>query len=109
MPNTKPFALIRCRYLLITFIPFYEDELGEIWLERAWHQDFVQHTEYLLNLTLLAPKRKYHADISDLVPFKPVGDGKVRFVALKSQDSKLLALKNLAHTILTLAREIKRA
>jgi glycosyltransferase involved in cell wall biosynthesis len=107
--TTKPFALIRSRYLLLMFIPFYEDELGEIWLERAWHQDFVRHTEYLLNLTLLAPKRKYRADIPDLVPFKPVGDGKVRFVALKSQDSKLLALKNLPHTILTLAREIKRA
>lgn len=109
MSDRNVFAEIRCRYLLISFIPYYEDAQGRVWLDRAWHHDLVQHMEYLFDLTLVAPKRSYRSDIADLVLFECRQMREVRFIGMRSQDSTLLAIKNLPSTILLLAQEIKRA
>ena len=46
-PISKP-------YLLVTFLPFHVDNAGEVWLDRLWHKDLVEHTVYIKNLLLLA-------------------------------------------------------
>jgi glycosyltransferase involved in cell wall biosynthesis len=52
--QSKP---IKDRYLLLAKHPYYVDRTGGIWLERLWHQDFMLHTLYLHQLTLIAPRK----------------------------------------------------
>ena len=62
MPSStdgKP-SSIEQRYLLLTFIPYYVDRDGSVWLERLWHRDFVEHMRYLPRLTMAAPKYARH-------------------------------------------------
>src|SRR5271170_6094042 len=49
------FAILKRPYLLVILIPVYRDETGTLWLERAWHQDLIQHLHYITDLRLCAP------------------------------------------------------
>lgn len=108
-PAASAFTPVEAPYLLLTFIPYYVDDAGTIWLGLSWHRDFVRHLEYVRNLTLVAPRLPYQSDISDLVPFEPPAEAEVRFAALPAQTSALAALIALPRTISTLWREIGRA
>lgn len=56
------FAQIDAPYLLVTFIPCYLDDEGEIWLDRAWYLDVVEHTTYIKNLVLCAPRLSWYSN-----------------------------------------------
>jgi len=103
------FSIIHARYLLVTFIPFYTDNNGDIWLAADWHRDVQRHIEYLQKLTIVAPRRAYAADIPNLLRLEVPVATELQFVALKSQDSLRQALCNLGHTVRTIDHEIRRA
>lgn len=96
---------IRARYLLVTFIPSYLDDEGALWLDRLWHQDFVEHLRYLKRVTLAAPVLARRDGPTDLVRVEPPPDAKVSIVALPAMGSTREAV---AHTP-ALARALWRA
>jgi glycosyltransferase involved in cell wall biosynthesis len=102
------FSILRCPYLLVTFIPLYQDEAGALWLERLWHHDLVKHLHYLKNIILCAPVLLKDGQ-ADLVRFDPPGEGRFRMVQLPPQLSKLGALRALPRTVFALWRAIGEA
>ena len=74
-PISKP-------YLLITFLPFHVDNAGEVWLDHClWHKDLVEHTVYIKNLLLLAPKHPI-LDFSDPVKMSIDEAKRIKFIGL---------------------------
>ncbi len=107
--DSLEFAIIQKRYLLITFIPYFVDDAGEVWLTEGWHRDLQRHTEYLRDLNVVAPRFEYHCDNKDLKRLERPVVGGVSFVALKAQNSLKQAILSLPHTIVTIWREVKMA
>lgn len=86
------------RYLLLTLVPYYEDEAGEIWLERLWHRDFVEHLRYLRHVTLAAPR--YAKDEgSDLVKVDVPPGVDVTRVALPKMESTAEAVARMPEVV----------
>lgn len=109
MSMHNSYCQISSPYLLLTFIPFYRDVNGNVWLDKLWCQDFIGHTKYLQDLTLLAPEIPFSHAVPDLEPVSTHSTGSVRFVSLKPQTSMLRALLSLPHSVRTLWMEIRRA
>lgn len=109
MSGDKPIRRIEAPYVLITSIPYFVDGDGDVWLDRAWHRDFIAHTEYLGDLTLVAPERNYCPESFDLVRIEDPPRSNLRFIGLKPQDSLWMSVAAMGHTTRTLWREIDRA
>lgn len=109
MTDPAGFAQIDAPYLLLTFIPFYVDEADRVWLDRSWLRDFERHSEYIRQLTLVAPRHPYRPDIADLVPVGERAMAATRFVGLKPQTSLRAAMSSLPNTVATLWREVRRS
>lgn len=99
------FALLERPYLMVTFIPYYQDESGGVWLNQSWHHDLVEHLSYLRDFTLCAPRLPKTAD-PDLVRFDAPRGARLRIVPLPPQTSALRALWGLPRTAATLWRTI---
>lgn len=84
VPSLPP---IRARYLLVTFIPAYVDASGAIWLDRLWHQDFVEHLRYLKRLVLAAPVYARPHGPRDLVRVDVPSDATLGLVELPHMES----------------------
>jgi glycosyltransferase involved in cell wall biosynthesis len=108
LAGSDDFAILRRPYLLVILIPIYRDEMGALWLERAWHQDLIQHLSYLADLRLCAPVLP-KGDQPDLVRIDLPPEGRLRVVPLPAQLSKLGALRALPRTVFTLWRAIGEA
>jgi len=54
--ETETLKRINKRYLLLTFLPYYEDKEGRLWLDSLWCRDFEEHLRYLSRPILAAPK-----------------------------------------------------
>jgi glycosyltransferase involved in cell wall biosynthesis len=109
MTDNTEFAQIDAPYMVLTLIPFYVDNSDKVWLDRLWLRDFERHSEYIQQLTLVAPRHEYRHDIPDLVC---VGDRvllSTRFIGLKPQHSLRAAVLSLPHTTRTLWREVQRS
>ena len=106
--DSPNFSNIHARYLLVTFIPFYIDNSGSLWLAADWHRDLLRHTEYLKRLTVVAPQLPFTADIPKLLRLSDSIESELKFVALRSQDSLLKAISSLGHTIKTMDHEMRR-
>ena len=99
------FTLLERPYLMVTFIPYYEDESGEVWLKQSWHHDLVEHLSYLRDFTLCAPRLPKTAD-PELVHFDVPLGSRLRIVPLPPQTSAFHALLGLPRTTATLWRTI---
>jgi glycosyltransferase involved in cell wall biosynthesis len=90
-PISKP-------YLLVTLQPFHVDSAGDMWLDRLWHKDLIEHLVYIQNLSLLAPK---HAtlDFSDPVRMSSNEAKRIKFIAIPNANSLGEAVKVLPRTI----------
>lgn len=106
MTTGAGFKEITLPYVLMTFIPFFEDEYGAVWLEGAWHRDFMRHLDYLKHLTLLAPRKVMAEAPSSCLRVPDDVAKRVRFVGLPSQDSAREALLNAPRTALVIWREL---
>lgn len=96
------------RYLLLVQLPWYQDERGDVWLDRLWHRDFVAHLRYLAHLTVAAP-RDTKRDQPGLVRVDVPDGVRLEFVALPRVESTRAALLALPRTLATLWRAIGRA
>ena len=108
LAGRNDFAILRRPYLLVILIPVYRDETGALWLERAWHQDLVQHLSYLADLRLCAPVLP-KGDQPDLVRIDPSDEARLHLLPLPAQLSKLGALRALPRTVSTLWRAVGEA
>ena len=86
-------------YLLVTFLPYHVDGDGEVWIDRLWRKDLVEHLVYVKNLTLLAPKH-LDLDFRDAVKITRDQAKRIKFVALPKAISLSGALRALPKTIL---------
>ncbi len=86
---------VDARYLLLTFVPYYVDRDGAVWLERLWHRDFVAHFRYLPRLILAAPVRAKAEGPSDLVKVDVPEGASLQLVPLPKADSTLEGLRTL--------------
>lgn len=96
------------RYMLLTFIPYFVDSDGSIWLDQLWHHDFREHMTYLRRLTLAAP-RETKGSQQGLCKVEIPPGCEVSFAPLPLQSSFKIALINLPATTIAIARAIKRA
>lgn len=104
--SVEDFAILEQPYLLVTFIPYYQDERNDLWLERSWHHDLIAHWTYLKNFTVCAPCLRKGQE-PNLVRVEPPPGA--RFIALPPQTSKLRALLASPRTGLTLWHAIREA
>ncbi len=103
------FSIVTSRYLLLTFIPYFVDRSGGVWLEVTWHRDLVRHTVYLKQLTLFAPREEWRSDVPNLVRIDDAVAARIRFAALPSQSTALIALLNIPRTVWVMTREILKS
>jgi len=106
--NAEGFTLVDCNYTLVTPVPCFVDERGEVWLERSWHHDFIEHLTYLRRLVLCAPRLPRGSE-PDLVHFTSPAGTQVSFAFLPPQTSYLGALLRIPLTVLALWRAIDGA
>jgi len=109
MPQTpNAFATLERPYLLVTHIPYYEDQRGDVWLTRLWHHDLVGHLSYLKDFIVCAPRltKGSEADQPDLVHLDVPNGVRVRFVQLPPQATMLKALRFMPRTILAVWRAV---
>lgn len=95
-PATDP-ALppLEQRYLLLTFIPYYVDARGGVWLDRLWHHDFVEHLRYLSDVVLAAPSYPRREGPDDLVRLEAPDGVTLSFVPLPHLETTPQAVRNL--------------
>lgn len=92
-------AAIQRPYLMVMYIPYFEDDQGHVHLERLWHRDFLRHLLYLKELTLIAPRRHIaEAQGVDLVRLDVPAGCAVRFRELPRQESRVRALLEVVNT-----------
>jgi glycosyltransferase involved in cell wall biosynthesis len=106
--KAEAFDIIRRPYVLVTPISTYVDDAGGVWLERSWHRDLVAHLEYLVDLTLCAPRLPKGSE-PDLVRLDLLHGSRLRFVHLPTQTSWLGALLHFPRTLVAIWRAIGRA
>ncbi|MEM7365550.1 MAG: glycosyltransferase [Pseudomonadota bacterium] len=96
--------------MLLTFIPYFVDEEGSIWLDRLWQHDLQAHFEYLHNLVLAAPRGQWptSATTRDLVKLVVPSHATLSTVQLPPQSSTLQSLLRLPQTAWRLWRAIGR-
>lgn len=80
-----------------------------MWLDRSRLRDFERHSEYIRQLSLVAPRHPYRPDITDLVPVGERALAATLFVGVKPQTSLHAALISLPSTVATLWREVRRS
>lgn len=102
-PNGIP-VTVEGRYLLLTAIPAYVDGTdGSVWLERRWHRDLTEHTSYIRDLTVCAPRQprecRHREDLVRIVPQPP---HRLSFRFLPAQTSYGRAALSLPRTIKTI-------
>jgi glycosyltransferase involved in cell wall biosynthesis len=97
-------------YLLLMPIPYFEDDDGNVWLERLWHRDFVRHLQYLKHLTMVALRLHIsEAREIDLVKVEIPSDCTLRFRPLPPQGTRLTMFRNMPRTARTLWSAIGEA
>ena len=90
-------------------IAFFEDINGDIWLDRLWHHDLMAHTNYISDLTVLAPRiPKSYATDPDLVKVQFPTATSLRFNALPYSHSLLSALLQTPITAMTILASVRR-
>jgi glycosyltransferase involved in cell wall biosynthesis len=95
-------------YLLVSFLPYYEDRDGAVWLEQAWHHDVVEHLAYLKSFTLCAP-RLPKRDQPGLVRVDAPPGVRFRVAPLPPQTSAARALRALPRTAAAVWRAVGEA
>ena len=100
---------ISAPYLLITSIPSYVDDDGNIWLDGLWHRDLQEHLNYLRNFTLLSPIQKLENADSDLMILSPPPETAFRYAPIDSPGTFFRALIGLPKLFNTLWAEISHA
>jgi glycosyltransferase involved in cell wall biosynthesis len=103
LPDRGP---ITARYLMLTFIPYYRDARGDVWLGRLWHRDFVEHLRYLKNITLAAPEQSLAEEPRDVVKVELPPDVALRLAPLPPMRSTAEALARLPALTMVLWRAI---
>lgn len=105
---SSDFALLNRPYLLVSFLPYYEDAAGAVWLDPSWHHDLIEHLSYLKDLTLCAPRLRKGAE-PNLVRFEPPPESRMSIVPLPPQTSLSRAVRALPKTVGTLWRAVGNA
>ena len=108
-PDLKAFASITHPYLLVSNIPYFEDDRGRPHFDKGWHQDLVRHLAYLHNFTLAAPLHPMPQDTKHLVPLDEFFTSRLKLTPLRSQASRVRALLDLPSTCWRLWRAIGKA
>jgi glycosyltransferase involved in cell wall biosynthesis len=107
--SEEQFAILECRYLSVTSIPYFVDEAGRILLDDAWHHDLVQHLAYLPRFILAAPCRPAPAQRLHLLPLADDLRAKIEVVPLPAPASRVSALVTLPATAARVWRAVGRA
>jgi glycosyltransferase involved in cell wall biosynthesis len=106
---SDPFTVLPRPYLIVTNIPYFVDESDVVLLDRAWHHDLVQHTAYLPDLTVVAPRAALPAPGEDLVPLGQRDQTRPRLVSFARAHSRLQALYTLMPTLRTVWTAVRKA
>ena len=93
-------------YLLCTFLPYYLDPEGNVWLDRLWHRDLTEHLIYLKNLKVAAPCYKKKIDQPDLVQVEHQADCQPEFLPLPRMESLVSAILRLPKACFVLWKAI---
>lgn len=107
-PATDDFAILTKPYLLVTHIPYYQEENGAVWLEQSWHHDLIAHFSYLKNLLLCAPRLSKVEDL-DLVRLDVPKTVRLRLVPMPPHTSGLRTLAMLPLAIIALWKAVGEA
>ncbi len=107
-PSTDDFAILTKPYLLVTHIPYYQEENGAVWLEQSWHHDLIEHFSYLKNFLLCAPRRPKVENL-DLVRLDVPKTVRMRLFPLPPNTSRILALLMLPLALITLWKAVGEA
>lgn len=95
---TAAFASIDRPYLLVTNIPFYTDDAGEVYLDKLWYRDLIRHTAYITGLMQASPASRKPPP-GDWVRVEEPYRSAIRFVPLPPQPSFGGALLALPRTL----------
>ena len=87
-------APVSAKFLMVVPIHFYEDEAGQVWLDESWHRDFVEHLNYMSDVTLASPCLP-KGDQKGLRKVECPAGSRVRYVALPPMQSTLRAALSL--------------
>lgn len=99
--STAPSVAVEHAYLLVVNIPHFVDQSGDIHLERAWHQDLLEHVSYLPRLRVASPRRKISAAHGeDLVPFSGPVETFIALPPMSSLGNGMLALPTTIYALL---------
>jgi glycosyltransferase involved in cell wall biosynthesis len=104
IPVTPP--RVSHRYLLLTFIPYYVDEQGALWLTRLWHRDFLEHMRYLRRIALAAPAHGLPREGEDLVKVAVPEGVELTLVPLPRMESTREAIAKMPEVARILWRAI---
>ena len=105
--STASSVALERAYLLVVNIPHFVDRSGGIHLERAWHQDLLEHVGYLPSLRVASPRRHISdAHGEDLVPF--TGPAEI-FIALPPMSSLSNGVLTLPTTTCALLKAVGQA
>jgi glycosyltransferase involved in cell wall biosynthesis len=107
-PATDDFAILTKPYLLVTHIPYYQEENGAVWLEQSWHHDLVEHFSYLKNFLLCAPRLPKAGNL-DLVRLDVPKTVRLRLVPLPPNTSRLRAVGMLPLALIALWKAVGEA
>lgn len=99
-----PSTTLDRRYLLVMPIPYFVDDVGDVWVDRLWKHDLDRHLAYLPQLTLTAPCAR-RTDQPDLVRFE-VPDG-MKLLPLPYTETMGRALALLPWTAVLLYRAVR--
>ena len=109
MGGLQTFSVVTKPYLFIINTPYFVNSKNEVFIERTWYHDLIQHLRYLPNFTLAAPRRPMPADVSMLVPIDERTLAQLKLVALPSQAPHVRALVQLLPTFSRIWRAVGQA
>lgn len=108
MVSAEPHEHIDAPYLLVTFVRFFVDDEGAIWLDPLWSFDLIEHTRYLAQLTVAAPCVQMR-ERDGLVRLSDEDAARFRIAALPPMGTWREAMTSLPSSIRTLWREVGAA
>jgi glycosyltransferase involved in cell wall biosynthesis len=108
MIHQSDLPIVRCRYLLVCPIPYFEDGNGDIWIDELWHHDLMEHLSYLSELRVAATRRSW-ANQPNLRKIDFPTEGSLAFIPLPDPKSRVRALLYLPMTFCVIVRAVSWA
>jgi glycosyltransferase involved in cell wall biosynthesis len=110
MPGTsEDFVIFDRPYLLVVNMTCYSNAFGEIFFDRGWYHDLIQHLYYLPAFALAAPCRPLPLGKHNLVRLEEDLRRRFQLIPLPDQRSRAFALLQALPTFWALWRAVGRS